>query len=89
MTQQEIAQTVRKYVVENFLYMKPDYEFSDSDSLLGHGIIDSMGVIELITYIQDEFSIDVGEEQITEENLGTLCAIASFVHSKKREHVAA
>lgn len=87
MTQHEITTRVREYVRENFLYMREGYEFSDGDSLLGHGIVDSMGVIELITYVQDEFGVEIAEEEITEENLGTLSAIARFIDAKRRGDV--
>jgi acyl carrier protein len=83
MTQHPIRARVREYVRENFLYMRQGYELSDDDSLLGNGIIDSMGVIELITYVQEEFGVQVGEEEITEENFGTLSAIARFVEGKR------
>ena len=89
MTQHDIAPRVRAYVLENFLYMRRDYEFSDTDSLMGHGIMDSMGVIELITFVQDEFHVEVGEDEITEENFGTIAAVTGFVQGKRREHLAA
>ena len=89
MTQQDINDRVREYICENFLYMRQEYEFSDTDSLLGHGILDSMGVIELITFLQDEFAIQVGDEEITEDNLGTLEAIAGYVHAKRAASLAA
>lgn len=89
MTQHEIATRVREYVLENFLYMRPDYGFSDTDSLMAHGIMDSMGVIELITFVQDEFGVEVGDDEITEENFGTLEAVSRFVQGKRPEHLAA
>lgn len=84
MTQHQIRARVREYVTDNFLYMRQGYEFSDGDSLLGHGIVDSMGVIELITFVQDQFGVEVAEEEITEENFGTLHAIGCFVEAKQR-----
>jgi acyl carrier protein len=69
--------------------MRQDYEFSDTDSLMGHGIMDSMGVIELITFVQDEFDVEVGEDEITEENFGTVAAVSRFVQRKRPEHLAA
>ena len=89
MTLEQISARVREYVTENFLYMRQDYEFSDTDSLLGHGIIDSMGVTELIVFVEDEFGVDVGDDEITEENLGTVAAVARFVHAKQLEGAAA
>ena len=89
MTPHDIAARLRDYILENFLYMRPGYEFSDTDSLLAHGIMDSMGVIELITFVQDEFDVEVGEDEITEENFGTLAAIGRFITGKRAEHLAA
>ena len=85
----EISTRLREYVTENFLYTRQDYEFSDTDSLLGHGIIDSMGVIELITFVQDEFGISVEENEIIEENFGTVAGITRFIESKRAEDLAA
>jgi acyl carrier protein len=82
-------QCVRDYVVDNFVYMRKNFEFDDTDSLLGRGIIDSMGVIELLTFIQNEFSITIEDDEITEENFGTLWLIARFVHRKRSQQVLA
>lgn len=89
MTQHEISTLVRDYITENFLYMRQGYEFSETDSLLGHGIIDSMGVIELITFVQDEFAVQIDEGEINEENFGSLEAIVRFVEEKRTEHLPA
>lgn len=89
MTQNQVADRIREYITENFLYMRQDFAFDENDSLLGRGIIDSMGVIELITFIQDEFGIPVDDGDITEENLGTLASIAGFVAGKQAASRAA
>jgi len=89
MTDQEIAVRVRDYVTENFLYMRQGYEFSDTDSLPGHGIIDFSGVLELVAFVREEFGVEVDESDITEENFGTLAAISCFVTEKQLAHLAA
>jgi acyl carrier protein len=89
MTPGEVTSRVRGYITENFLYMRPNFTIGDDDSLLGNGIIDSMGVIEVITFIQQEFEITIDDEDITEENLGTLAAIARYVLGKKAKIMAA
>ena len=80
--QSEIVDRTRAYVRENFLYMRPDWKLGDEDPLLGTGVIDSIGVIELVEFLQQEFGCDIAEEEITEGNLGTLGAIARFIHAK-------
>lgn len=89
MTHHEIITRVRTYVSENFLYMRQGFEFADTDSLLGRGIIDSMGVVELITFLQDEFNVAVEDGDITEENFGTLDAIGRYVHDRRAGHLVA
>jgi acyl carrier protein len=55
----------------------------DDDRLLERGIIDSMGVLELIAFLETEFGIAVGDDDVTEENLGTLASIDRYVASRR------
>lgn len=83
MHDQSVINTVRAYVSENFLYARPDVVLGDNDALLERGIIDSMGVMELVTYIDGQFGVIAEDDEITEENFGSLGAIARFVASKR------
>lgn len=83
MTQREIGERIRRYVRENFLYMRPEFEFADDENLLAHGIIDSLGAVELLGFVQDEFSITVEDEEVTERNLGSVRGIVEFVARKR------
>ena len=78
-----ITDRVRAYVRDNFLYMRPDWLLQDDAPLLGSGVIDSIGVIELVEFLQREFACAIPEDEITEANLGSLSAIARFVHRKR------
>jgi len=78
----EIVDRTRAYVRENFLYMRPDWKLGDEDPLLGNGVIDSVGVIELVEFLQSTFDLAIDEEEITEQNLGSLAAIGRFVCEK-------
>ena len=79
MTVAEILTRTRTYVRQNFLYMRPDFTLGDDDRLLAKGVVDSMGVAELLGFLETEFGIVVADEDVTEENLGTLNAIARYV----------
>ena len=81
-TPAEIVDRTRTWVRETFLYMRPDWKVSDDDPLLGSGVIDSVGVIELVEFLQSAFSCKVADDEIVEQNLGTLNAIGRFVHAK-------
>lgn len=79
MTAAHVIERTRAYITENFLYMRRDFRLDDNDSLLGSGIIDSMGVMEVILFLETEFGVEVGDEDVTEENLGTIRAIGRYV----------
>jgi acyl carrier protein len=84
----QVRERVRLFLEENFLYMRPNFELGDDDRLLERGVVDSMGVAEMVTFIDDEFGIKTSDEDITEANLGSLRAIGRFV-SQKRTTIAA
>lgn len=79
----DISDRTRAWVRENFLYMRPDWPLGEDDPLVGSGVIDSVGVIELVEFLQREFECTIAEDELTESNLGSLGAIARFVHGKR------
>ena len=81
MNRDQIRARVRSFVDENFLYMRPDFELGDHDSLMGNGIVDSMGVMEMIEFLEEEFGVTVDDADITEANIGTIDAIAGYVET--------
>jgi acyl carrier protein len=81
--QSSVLARIRLYVRDTFLYMRPGFALGDDDRLLERGIIDSMGVLELIAFLEAEFGIAVGDDDVTEENLGTLASIDRYVASRR------
>jgi acyl carrier protein len=79
MTPTEILERTRAYVHDTFLYMRPGFSLGDQDRLLQRGVIDSMGVMELIAFLRSEFGVVVADDDITESNLGTLADITRYV----------
>ena len=84
MTESEILARLRTFLQETFLYMKPDYVLKDDDSLLQKGIVDSMGVMDVLGFIDETFGVTPADEEVTEANLGSPRAIARFVAGKLR-----
>jgi acyl carrier protein len=79
----EVRVHIRNYIEDNFLYLHPDKELTDSDQLLGLGILDSLGFVELVEEVQDRFGVSVEDTEITEENFGSVDAIVRFVEDKR------
>ena len=82
MTEAQIVNETRAYIMENFLYARPDYVVAEDEHLLEKGVVDSMGMVELITFLQDQFGVEPADDEITEENFATLRRIAAFVARK-------
>ncbi len=89
MNQQAVLARTRGYVTEAFLYMRPDFALADDDSLFEKGVIDSMGVLELIGFLHSEFGVTVADEDINETHLGTLAGIARYVLARRGNGAAA
>jgi acyl carrier protein len=75
---------IRAYVEDNFLYMRPDLELRDQDSLLQLGVVDSLGFVELVEEVQARFGVSVQDVDITEENFGSIEAIVRYVEQRRR-----
>jgi acyl carrier protein len=79
MAESAIKTRLRAFVKENFLYAMPNFELGDDDLLMEKGVVDSMGVAEMIAFVESEFGVSISDDEITEANFGSLSAIARFV----------
>jgi acyl carrier protein len=78
-----VREEIRTFIADSFLYMRPDLELRDEDDLLGHGVIDSLGFVELVEEIQTRYGIVIDDVEITEENLGSVAALVRFIGAKR------
>jgi len=79
LTEEQIRAQVRAFIEQEFLYMRPGVVITDEDSLMKKGVLDSMGVLEVMQFLTDTFGVTPADDEITEANLGSLQAIAAFV----------
>lgn len=82
-SESEIISRVRGFIQENFLYMHSDFQLADDDRLLDKGVMDSMSIVEMITFIETEFGVQAMEDEISEANFGSLTGIARFIGDKR------
>jgi len=69
---------VRAFMIENFLFGE-DTDLKDDTSFLEEGIIDSTGVLELIEYLEEEFNLQIDDEDLVPENLDSLNNLEHFI----------
>lgn len=73
---------LRAFIEENFLFGR-EIHFTDDDSLLENGIIDSTGVLELLAWLESRWQVKVEDHELLPENLDSINRVASFVERKR------
>lgn len=79
---------IRAFVVENFLFGQDDEAMTVQSSLVESGIIDSMGVAEIVAHIESRYGVTVGDDELVPDNLDSIARIAAFVARKKQAQTA-
>jgi acyl carrier protein len=74
---------LRDFIVENFLFGE-EVSFSDADSFLRQGIIDSTGVVEIIAFIEERYGIKVQDDEIVPDNLDSIEKLSRFIERKAK-----
>jgi acyl carrier protein len=72
---------IRDFISENFLYGEAN-GLRDNTSFLEEGIIDSTGVLELVSFLEEEFSITIADEELIPENLDSINNVSAFLVGK-------
>lgn len=83
-----VAQDVRRFIEDNYLFGR-DHFFEDGDSFFDHSIIDSIGILQLVTFLQDSYGITVQDEELIPQNLDSITAVAAYVVRKLNGAAAA
>ncbi len=78
----EITASIRKFVADSFLYRENVGDFSDRDSFLDAGLIDSTGILELICFVEKTFGVQVADEEVVPDNFDSVERLSTYVCSK-------
>ena len=76
---------IREFIIENFLFDASDDALQNEASFLEQGIIDSTGVLELVDWLEEEFEINVEDEELIPENLDSVNLLSAYIHRKTNE----
>ena len=80
---EDIKQRLRAFVAKNF-YLADPASFDDATSFLDRGIIDSTGVLELVSFVEAEYALAVADDDIVPANFDSIDALAAFVDRKRK-----
>lgn len=77
----DASRAIRSFLTENFLL--DDDEIDDETSLIGSGIIDSTGAMEVVAYLEETFAIEVDDEDLVADNLDSIARLTRYVTVKR------
>ncbi len=75
-----VGDRIRAFISENFFVEG----FADDASFLKEGILDSLGMLELVGFLEREFQLHVTETELVPENLDSLNRASAFVERKRQ-----
>ena len=73
---------IRTHIAKDILFNKKGYPYPDDASFLENGIIDSMNVMELIMFVEENFGLEVADEDIVPDNFDSVAKIAAYIRIK-------
>ena len=79
----ETRTQVREFIVENFLFGDTKPLENDSMSLLDNGIMDSVGVMELVAFLEGDLELTINDDELVPENLDSVDNLTKFVSTKR------
>lgn len=79
---QAITEQLRAFIKDRFLFGQSADQLQEDDSFLEKGIIDSTGVMELVAFIEEQYGVSVGDEELVPDNLDSLKRVSTFVGKK-------
>ena len=74
---------LRSFILENYLFTDDQSKLNNSDSFLDSGIMDSMGILELIYFLEDELSVKVESDEMIPTNLDSIDNLITFIATKQ------
>jgi acyl carrier protein len=84
MSTNSFSYAVRQFITHQFSHARTR-ALADDDPLLESGIVDSLGVLDLVRFIESEFGVSVADEELIPEHFNSIGRIASYIQSKQKE----
>ena len=80
--QLETKALLRNFILENYLFTDDQSQLTDTSSFLESGILDSMGILELVSFLNDDVGIKVNTDEMIPENLDSIDRLVAFIELK-------
>lgn len=77
-----IEQQLKEYISSNLLFSENGYPYPDDASFLEEGIVDSVGIMELVAFIEENMHVSVEDQEITPDNFDSITKLAAYIQRK-------
>ena len=78
----QLKSEIRHFIVENFLYGQDDNNLEDNVSFLENGLIDSTGILEVVSFIEEKYEIFVADDELIPDNFDSINNLSAFITKK-------
>ena len=78
----QVEALIRDFIARNILFSDGGFPHRDDASFLGEGIIDSLGFMELVEFVQKTFAVQVEPAEVTPEHFDSVARVATYVRRK-------
>ena len=78
-----VESDLRAFIADNFMYGGDASALAHTRSLIEEGLIDSTGVLELVSFLEEKFGLEIGDGEIVPANLDSIANIVTFVVCKQ------
>ncbi len=75
----EVKEQIKQYIAENFLFSSNGFDMDDDESFLEAGVVDSLGVVELVTFVEETYNFEVPDDDIVPDNFDSVDNLAAYI----------
>ncbi|HHJ06830.1 MAG TPA: acyl carrier protein [Anaerolineae bacterium] len=75
----DIQAQIRDYIAQNLLFSDDGFGYPDDASFLEEGIVDSVGIMELVMFLEENFGLTVDDEDLTPDNFDSVNKLAAYI----------
>ena len=81
----DIEETLKNFIIDNFIFDETGEHLKNDQSFLESGIIDSTGMLELVSFIEETFEIKLEDEELIPDNLDSVNNVVKFISTKQKK----
>lgn len=81
-----VTPELRAFIARNFLFSDQGFHYGDDASFLREGIIDSLGVMELVDFVETQYGISVADHELLPSNFDSVGQLSAFITGKLNGH---